>query len=194
MATGFVQRFQGRVAVAFGNIWQNGAKSGAPFLFPGPPVSGSGGTLAGLAPFGSMLHDTQNGTIYQNVSNVSTSPNWEAMTSIPVQPFSWTAGQNPNGTLLFTAPQKCGITMFVKLDVAEGAAAVIQPVQATGSTPITSGTPVFSSFDANQTAPVGMNLAFTSDVDLDVGDRLGITTTGRWTRSCGSILAFAWQI
>lgn len=192
VATGFVSRVKGKIAIAWGGLWQGGAQSGAPFLFPGPPVSGAGGTLANIAPFGSMLHDTVNGTVYQNVSNAPGAPSWDWITSIPVQPFSWTAGVNPNGVVLFTAPQLCAMTVRVDLAVSEGAAAIIQIVKATGTTPISGGTPVFDSFDCNVTAPSGTMLGFDSDVDLDVGDRLGVTTTGRWLNSSGTIRPAAW--
>ena len=106
MPTGFVERITGKIAVKFDAIWQNGAQSGAPFLFPGPPVSGSGGTLAGLAPFGSLLTDVANGTLYQTWSKTIAAPAWMAVTAIPVPPFSW-AGTDPANTLLCTLPQAC---------------------------------------------------------------------------------------
>lgn len=80
MATGFVQRFRGKIAVAWGGIFQAGVASSAVFHNAGAPSNGTSGTLAGKAPPAALLVDTTNKTFYQN-TNTQASPTWTALTT-----------------------------------------------------------------------------------------------------------------
>jgi hypothetical protein len=75
MATGFAQRFKGKIACVWGGIWQNGTQSSALFHNAGAPSNGTNGTLAGIAGKGAILADTTNGVLYQNTGSLS-SPTW----------------------------------------------------------------------------------------------------------------------
>lgn len=88
MATGFVQRFKGKIkagliytgSAATAGIWlENGAafvKAGQFWTNAGAPVNGSGsGTFKGVAQPGDLLSDTTNLKLYQN-TNTSASPTW----------------------------------------------------------------------------------------------------------------------
>lgn len=80
MATGFTQRFKGKIAVVWGGIWQSGVQSSAIFHNAGAPTDGTSGTLVGLAPPGALVLDTTNGNLYQN-TNTLASPTWSIFQS-----------------------------------------------------------------------------------------------------------------
>jgi hypothetical protein len=75
MATGFMQRFKGKITTFPGGIYQGGVQSFATFANSGAPTSGSSGTLANIAPAGSELVDTTTGTKYVNTGTTA-APTW----------------------------------------------------------------------------------------------------------------------
>lgn len=75
MATGFVQRFKGKIDTFWGGLWQGGIQSSAIFHNAGSPTNGTSGTGAGIAGKGALLIDTTNGALYQN-TNTLASPTW----------------------------------------------------------------------------------------------------------------------
>ena len=77
MTTGFVQRYKGKIATAYGGIWQGGVKSVAVFTNAGVPTNGTGGSLAGIAGVGALLVDSTNAVTYQN-TGTQASPTWTA--------------------------------------------------------------------------------------------------------------------
>ena len=76
MSTGFVQRFKGKIAIAWKGIFQGGGQSVAVFWNHGAPVNGGSGTFAGIAPPGALLA-TDEPAFYQN-TNTQASPTWTA--------------------------------------------------------------------------------------------------------------------
>jgi 3-hydroxyisobutyrate dehydrogenase-like beta-hydroxyacid dehydrogenase len=78
MATGFVQRWKGKITIAWGGLFQAGTPAAASFLNAGAPSNGT--TLANVAPKGSLLLDTTNAVLYQN-TNTLASPTWTALTT-----------------------------------------------------------------------------------------------------------------
>lgn len=93
MATGFVQRFKGKIkaavidldaALTSGLFLKAGAsfvKAGQIWTNAGAPVSGGSGTLANYALPGDLLTDTTNKVLYQN-TNTSASPTWTAVREV----------------------------------------------------------------------------------------------------------------
>ena len=75
MATGFMQRWKGKVTTFPGGIYQGGVQSLATFVNSGAPTSGGSGTLANIAPAGSELVDTTTGYRYVNTGTTAT-PTW----------------------------------------------------------------------------------------------------------------------
>jgi hypothetical protein len=77
MASGFVQRFKGKVTTFVGGIYQGGVQSQATFVNAGAPTNWTSGTLAGIATVGSQVIDTTNGVTYLNTGTAA-SPTWQA--------------------------------------------------------------------------------------------------------------------
>ena len=100
MATGFMQRFKGKIATVWGGVFQNGAASSGAFHNAGAPTNGTSGTLAGIAPPGALLIDTTNKTFYQN-TNTLASPTWTALTTAT---GAGTYTGTYNGTIGATTP------------------------------------------------------------------------------------------
>lgn len=92
MATGFVQRFKGKIRAA--SIWTNfssltggglydsrsGTRMMANWTNAGAPSNGTNGTLAGVANPGDVLIDTTNAVAYIN-TNTQASPTWTGLGS-----------------------------------------------------------------------------------------------------------------
>jgi hypothetical protein len=79
MATGFMQRWKGKVTTFAGGIYQGGVQSFATFANSGAPTNGTSGTLANIAPAGSELVDTTTGYCYTNTGTTA-SPTWTPST------------------------------------------------------------------------------------------------------------------
>lgn len=77
MASGFMQRFKGKITTFPGGIYQGGVQSIATFVNSGAPTNGTSGTLANIAPVGSELVDTTTGYRYVN-TGTAVSPTWTA--------------------------------------------------------------------------------------------------------------------
>lgn len=75
MATGFTQRFRGKVDFPPGGLYQGGVLAQAIYTNAGVPTNGTSGTLAGTAGVGALLVDTTNAVTYQN-TNTLASPTW----------------------------------------------------------------------------------------------------------------------
>ena len=103
-------------------------------------------------------------------------------------PASWLAGAAPNNVTLFIASRALTITAIVGVvETANGAAATVSVVKAASGTALSAGTVVHSgSFNANGTAATNQTLTPTVTA-LATGDRLGLTSTGTFTASVGSI-------
>lgn len=90
MATGFVQRFKGRIKAAslfsdFGSstkgLFDNsGARLSGVWNNAGAPTGGAGGTLAGIALPGDLLQDTTGLALYQN-TGTQAAPIWTAVSA-----------------------------------------------------------------------------------------------------------------
>jgi hypothetical protein len=78
MASGFIQRFKGKITTFPGGIFQGGVASQATFINSGAPTNGTSGTLANVAPPGSRLVNTATGTEYANLGTLA-SPTWTAV-------------------------------------------------------------------------------------------------------------------
>src|SRR6185369_11114744 len=96
MATGFMQRFKGRIGVALGGIYQNGVQSVAIFTSTGAPTDGTSGTLAGLTFPGVPLVDTVNGVMYINAGS-SSSPTYNQFGRVSVTAGSTAATISNSG-------------------------------------------------------------------------------------------------
>lgn len=89
MATGFSQRFKGKIKAAeiyLDNVTKGLFDSGSGVALrlvwtnAGAPTNGTSGTLAKLASPGDLLIDTTNAVLYQN-TNTLASPTWTALTT-----------------------------------------------------------------------------------------------------------------
>lgn len=158
MTTGFIQRFKGKIAVAYGGISQGGAQSAASFLNAGVPTNSV--TLAGVAPKGSLVLDTTNGVLYQN-TNTLAAPTWTALTTATgagtyTGTFDGVVGGVTPAAGSFTAVTATGV-------VSESAAGA---VSAAGT-----------SSQANATA-LTKNLNYVSTVGANAGVALPTSTAG----------------
>jgi hypothetical protein len=117
------------------------------------------------------------------------------VTTLGAGPFtkevSWIAGVNPNNVVLFVAPFRCAVLAISgRLEIAEGAAATIQPVTAPSGTAVSGGTNLTSTtFDANGTPATNQSLTLVEGIELNTGDCIGLIATGSWTTSQG-VLSF----
>ncbi len=75
-----IQRWKGKVNAAIGGFFFGGVQAYPPFINAGAPTNGGAGTLATIAPPGSLLIDTTNKVLYQN-TNTKASPTWTALTT-----------------------------------------------------------------------------------------------------------------
>lgn len=121
MASGFTQRFKGRIKAT--ELWLDGiaTTSGmfeshtgvvlrAIWTNAGAPTSGGSGTLAGYALPGDLLIDTTDLRLYQNV-NTQASPTWALIASVggsPVPQQAYNTNTNASGTVTLTAAQCTG--------------------------------------------------------------------------------------
>ena len=64
MASGFVQRWKGKIAAAVGTFYYGGVVAHPPFTNAGAPTNGT--TLAGIIPVGALLLDITNAQAYIN--------------------------------------------------------------------------------------------------------------------------------
>jgi len=85
MATGFMQRWKGKIAAKVahfltGGLYLDGKAAILPYTNAGVPVNGGSGTLAGIAVKGALLLDLTNAVLYQN-TNTKASPTWTALTT-----------------------------------------------------------------------------------------------------------------
>lgn len=88
MASGFAQRFKGKIKAAeiwfdrAKGIWESasGVQTAPVWTNAGSPTNGGSGTLANIAQPGDLLVDTTNKALYQN-TNTSASPTWTLIES-----------------------------------------------------------------------------------------------------------------
>ena len=102
--------------------------------------------------------------------------------------MSWLAGANPAGGTFFLADRALTISRITGIvEVQNGGPGTVAVVRAASGVPLASGTAVHTgTFNANGTP--GFYLELTVNVPaLAPGDRLGLTTTGAFTDSVGSI-------
>jgi hypothetical protein len=105
-----------------------------------------------------------------------------------IVPAAWRAGVTPNGVTVFIADRALNITDIVGVvETANGAAATVSVVKAANNQALSAGTVIHSgSFNANGTAGMNQTLTLTMTT-MNAGDRLGLTSTGTFTASVGSI-------
>jgi len=119
-----------------------------------------------------------------------------AATSSPLTTqASWSAGTDPNGSIVFTAAQAVTVTGIVgRVETPEGQVATLIPVKVPSGYTVAEGTPlIVGSFNANGSATVAQTLtlsAVAGVTSLAAGDSIGIQTTGFWTISTG-VLTFS---
>ena len=148
MASGFVQRFKGKITTFVGGIYQGGAPSQAVFVNAGVPTGGTSGTLAGIATIGSLLIDTTNGVTYQNTGTAA-SPTWTVFAA--------------GGNAAITGGTITGATFT------NNKRSVTNPVTALGST--RAGATVLATTDINviATAAAGTGVQLVGSATLGIG-------------------------
>jgi hypothetical protein len=156
---------------------------GALVMSDTPPASPTPGT---------QWWDTVSGRLYVWFNDgtsqqwVSASPTLPGTVTPQIMVASWLAGVSPNASILLIASRALTITSIVGVVQAlNGAAANVSIYKGTNgsslSTVVHSG-----SFDANASLETNQTLPVTVPT-MNVGDRLGILTTGTFTSSIGSI-------
>lgn len=105
--------------------------------------------------------------------------------------LSWLAGADPAGGTFFIADRALTITRITGVvEVPNGGPVSVVVVRAASGVPLASGTPVHTgTFDANGTPGFYLDLSV-NVAAVAPGDRLGLTTTGEFTDSVGSISVF----
>lgn len=105
--------------------------------------------------------------------------------------LSWLAGADPAGGTFFIADRALTITRITGVvEVPNGGPVSVVVVRAASGVPLASGTAVHTgTFDANGTPGFYLDLSV-NVAAVAPGDRLGLTTTGEFTDSVGSISVF----
>lgn len=105
--------------------------------------------------------------------------------------FNWTKANDPDTTILYTAPRPATVIAIVgRLEVPQGGAATISVYKAPNGTALAAGTILHTgTFNANGTAATNQTLTLVSVAvaTLAAGDSIGILTTGPWTNSSGGL-------
>ena len=164
MATGFVQRFKGKIKASVVyvdsglgkgiqlNAGTTYVQSPNHWTNAGAPVSGGSGTLAGFAQPGDLLVDTTNLKFYQN-TNTLASPTWSifeasgSQSPVPQQVYNAVSTAPTSNALSLTGANICGGSALTVLNLtaalSAGAAAdlptvaaLVTAMEAAGVTPV----------------------------------------------------------
>lgn len=109
--------------------------------------------------------------------------------SIVVVPVRWKAS-DPGGQVVFTATRKLKVTNVIgRPEVNNGSAATLVPVKAPSGVALSAGTALTgNSMDLNGgTVAANQTLSVVSGMTLDVGDSVGLQTSGTIAASVGSL-------